>query len=118
MDAYEGEEVFTLTDEEGNESNFLPLGQKEIDGALYVALILRLLSDAEKSRENFTRIYGYCVASLVFMHLFINIGMTIGLMPVIGIPLPLLSYGGSSLWAFTILIFIFIALYREEKKYF
>jgi rod shape determining protein RodA len=52
------------------------------------------------------------------MHLFINIGMTIGLMPVIGIPLPLLSYGGSSLWAFSVMIFIFIALDRQEKKYF
>ena len=86
--------------------------------ALYVFLIIRIISDAEKSREAFTRIYGYCVASCIFMHLFINIGMTIGLMPVIGIPLPLLSYGGSSLWAFTILIFIFIALYRQEKKYY
>ena len=86
--------------------------------ALYVFLILRIISDAEKSRKAFTRIYGYCVASCIFMHLFINIGMTIGLMPVIGIPLPLLSYGGSSLWAFTILIFIFIALYRQEKKYY
>lgn len=86
--------------------------------ALYVFLILRIISDAEKSREAFTRIYGYCVASCIFMHLFINIGMTIGLMPVIGIPLPLLSYGGSSLWAFTILIFIFIALYQQEKKYY
>ena len=85
---------------------------------LYVFLILRLIVDAEKSREAFTRIYGYCVASCIFMHLFINIGMTIGLMPVIGIPLPLLSYGGSSLWAFTVLIFIFIALYRQEKKYY
>ena len=85
---------------------------------LYVFLILRILSDAEKSREAFTRIYGYCVASCIFMHLFINIGMTIGIMPVIGIPLPLLSYGGSSLWAFTVLIFIFIALYRQEKKYY
>lgn len=85
---------------------------------LYVFLILRIISDAEKSREAFTRIYGYCVASCIFMHLFINIGMTIGLMPVIGIPLPLLSYGGSSLWAFTVLIFIFIALYRQEKKYY
>ena len=85
---------------------------------LYVLLIVRLLADAEASREAFTRIYGYCVASCIFMHLFINVGMTIGLMPVIGIPLPLLSYGGSSLWAFTILIFIFIALYRKEKKYF
>ena len=85
---------------------------------LYVFLISRIVIDAEKSREAFTRIYGYCVASCIFMHLFINIGMTIGLMPVIGIPLPLLSYGGSSLWAFTILIFIFIALDREENKYF
>ena len=85
---------------------------------LYVFLIWRIIVDAEKSREAFTMIYGYCVASCVFMHLFINIGMTIGLMPVIGIPLPLLSYGGSSLWAFTILIFIFIALYRQEKKYY
>lgn len=86
--------------------------------SLYVFLIMRIISDAEKSRESFTRIYGYCVASCIFMHLFINIGMTIGLMPVIGIPLPLLSYGGSSLWAFTVLIFIFIALYRQEKKYY
>lgn len=85
---------------------------------LYVFLIWRIIRDAERSREAFTRVYGYCVASCIFMHLFINIGMTIGLMPVIGIPLPLLSYGGSSLWAFTILIFIFIALYRQEKKYY
>ncbi|MBR1706831.1 MAG: rod shape-determining protein RodA [Bacteroidales bacterium] len=85
---------------------------------LYVSLIVRLVLDAERCRTAFTRIYGYCVASCVFMHLFINVGMTIGLMPVIGIPLPLLSYGGSSLWAFTVLIFIFIALYRQEKKYF
>ena len=85
---------------------------------LYVFMIWRIIVDAEKSREAFTRIYGYCVASCIFMHLFINIGMTIGIMPVIGIPLPLLSYGGSSLWAFTILIFIFIALYRQEKKYY
>ena len=86
--------------------------------SLYTFLIARLILDAERCRGNFTRIYGYCVASCVFMHLFINVGMTVGLMPVIGIPLPLLSYGGSSLWAFTILIFIFLALYRNEKKYF
>ncbi len=85
---------------------------------LYLLLIMRLMSDAERSRESFTRIYGYCVAACLFMHLFINVGMTIGIMPVIGIPLPLMSYGGSSLWAFTILIFIFLALYREERKYF
>ena len=85
---------------------------------LYVFLIWRILNDAERSREAFTRIYGFCLASCLFMHLFINISMTIGLMPVIGIPLPLLSYGGSSLWAFSMMLFIFIALDRQEKKYF
>ena len=86
--------------------------------ALYVGLIWLITKDAEHSRETFTRIYGYCLASCVFMHLFIIIGMTIGLMPVIGIPLPLLSYGGSSLWTFTAMLFIFIALNRQENKYF
>ena len=85
---------------------------------IYSYLIFRIIHDAERSREAFTRIYGYCVASLIFMHLFINVGMTIGLMPVIGIPLPLVSYGGSSLWGFTIMIFIFVALDRNERKYF
>ena len=85
---------------------------------LYVLMIARLMTDAQRCRDPFTSIYGYCVAACIFMHLFINIGMTIGIIPVIGIPLPLLSYGGSSLWAFTVLIFIFIALYREEKKYY
>lgn len=85
---------------------------------LYVFLIYSIIQSAEKSREAFTRIYGYCVSSCLFMHLFINIGMTIGLMPVIGIPLPMLSYGGSSLLAFTLQIFIFLALNRQENKYF
>ena len=85
---------------------------------LYVFMIWRILNDADRSREAFTRIYGFCLAACLFMHLFIKIGMTIGLMPVIGIPLPLLSYGGSSLWAFSVMIFIFIALDRQEKKYF
>ena len=85
---------------------------------LYGLLITRIIQDSEKSREAFTRIYGYCLASCLFMHLFINIGMTIGLMPVIGIPLPFISYGGSSLWAFTAMLFIFISLDRQEKKYF
>jgi rod shape determining protein RodA len=85
---------------------------------LYVLLIWRIIHNAERSREAFTRIYGYCVASCIFMHLFVNIGMTLGIMPVIGIPPPLVSYGGSSLWAFTIMIFIFIALDRNERKYF
>ena len=81
-------------------------------------LSLQILKDAELSRENFTRIYGYCLASCRFLHLFINIGMTIGLMPVIGIRLPFMSYGGSSLWAFTAMLAIFIALDHQEKKYF
>ena len=85
---------------------------------LYVFLIWRIIKNAERSREGFTRIYGYCVACCIFMHLFINIGMTIGLMPVIGIPLPFISYGGSSQWAFTAMLFIFIALDRNERKYF
>ena len=85
---------------------------------MYVFLMWRIVKDAERSREAFTRIYGYCVACCIFMHLFINIGMTIGLMPVIGIPLPFISYGGSSLWGFTALLFIFIALDRNERKYF
>lgn len=85
---------------------------------LYVMLIWRIVQSAERSRESFTRIYGYCVACCIFMHLFINVGMNLGLMPVIGIPLPLVSYGGSSLWSFTIMIFIFLALDRNERKYF
>ncbi|MBQ9399421.1 MAG: rod shape-determining protein RodA [Bacteroidales bacterium] len=85
---------------------------------LYGWMIYRIIKDAEESREAFTRIYGYCLASCIFMHLFINVSMTIGLMPVIGIPLPFLSYGGSSMWAFTTMLFIFIALNRQEKKYF
>jgi len=85
---------------------------------LYAFLIWRIIRAAENSREGFTRIYGYCVACCFFMHLVINVGMTIGLMPVIGIPLPFLSYGGSSLWSFTTLLFIFIALVRNERRYF
>ena len=85
---------------------------------LYGLMLFWLIQDAERSRSAFTRIYGYCVAACIFMHVSINIGMTLGLMPVIGIPLPFFSYGGSSLWAFTVLLFIFVALDRQEKKYF
>lgn len=78
--------------------------------ALFLALILRIIFIAERQRSSFSRIYGYGVASILFFHVTINVGMTIGLAPVIGIPLPFFSYGGSSLWAFTILLFIFIKL--------
>ncbi len=75
---------------------------------LYLFLLLRIINIAERQRSAFSRIYGYGVASILFFHVFINIGMTIGLIPVIGIPLPFLSYGGSSLWSFTILLFILL----------
>ena len=77
---------------------------------LFIILLLRLIILAERQRSTFSRIYGYSVASILFFHIIVNIGMTIGLLPVIGIPLPFFSYGGSSLWAFTILLFIFIKL--------
>lgn len=82
--------------------------------SLYLFLFLRLIFLAERQRSTFSRIYGYCVASILFFHFLVNIGMTIGLAPVIGIPLPFISYGGSSLWAFTILLFIFIRLDAER----
>ena len=85
--------------------------------AAYLTLILRLIASAEKQRDHFARIYGWCVAACLLMHVLINICMTIGLMPVIGIPLPMLSYGGSSLWAFTILLFIYLRLDLDQKKY-
>lgn len=75
---------------------------------LFLALITRIIMVAERQRSEFSRIYGYGVASILFFHFAVNVGFTIGLMPVIGIPLPFFSYGGSSLWAFTILLFIFI----------
>ena len=77
---------------------------------LFVLLLLRIIYLAEKQRSKFSRVYGYSVASILFFHFAINIGMTIGLAPVIGIPLPFISYGGSSLWSFTIPLFIFIKL--------
>ena len=78
--------------------------------ALFIGLILRLVVLAERQRTRFARVYGYCVAGIIFFHFMINIGMTIGLMPVIGIPLPFFSYGGSSLWSFTVLLFIFLKI--------
>lgn len=83
---------------------------------LYLFLIIRLIISSERQKDKFVKIYGYCVACCFFMHVFINIGMTMGLVPVIGIPLPFLSYGGSSLWSFTILLFIFIRLDLERWK--
>ena len=75
---------------------------------LYVALLVRIIVMAERQRSTFSRVYGYSIAGILFVHVAINIGMTIGLMPVIGIPLPFLSYGGSSMLAFTIMLAIFV----------
>ena len=83
---------------------------------LFTALLLRIIFIAERQRSAFSRIYAYGVASILFIHLTINIGMTIGLVPVIGIPLPFVSYGGSSLWSFTILLFILIKLDSNRQN--
>ena len=78
--------------------------------SLYIALILRLMRMGERIKEPFGRVYCYSVAAMLLLHVLVNIGMTIGIMPVMGIPLPLMSYGGSSLVAFTLLIMIAIRL--------
>ena len=85
---------------------------------LLMTFILRIIYLAERQRSNFSRIYGYGVAAILFFHVAVNIGMTIGMAPVIGIPLPFFSYGGSSLWAFTILIFIFLRLDSNRLQVF
>ena len=77
---------------------------------LFVLLILRIVYLSEQQKSQFSRVYGYSVASILFVHFLINIGMVMGLIPTIGIPLPFFSYGGSGLWAFTILVFIFLKL--------
>ncbi|MEJ2883052.1 rod shape-determining protein RodA [Pedobacter sp. GR22-6] len=93
----------TIGEEWGFAGAFVVIG-------LFVFLLLRLINLAERQRSTFSRVYGYCVACILFFHVFINIGMAIGIVPVIGIPLPFISYGGSSLWSFTILLFIFLKL--------
>jgi rod shape determining protein RodA len=83
--------------------------------ALYVMFLLRIILIAERQRSLFSRVYAYCIAGIVFFHLFINVGMTIGLAPVIGIPLPMLSYGGTSFLTFSIFIFILLKLDTDRK---
>ncbi|HPV56923.1 MAG TPA: rod shape-determining protein RodA, partial [Tenuifilaceae bacterium] len=89
----------------GEEWGFL--GSTAVLG-LFLYLLLRLIRIAERQREGFARVYGYGVVSVLFFHIVVNVGMTVGVFPVIGIPLPFFSYGGSSLWAFTILLFILL----------
>ena len=78
--------------------------------SLFVTLLLRVIVIAERQKNRFARVYGYCVVSILFFHFAVNIGMTVGLFPVIGIPLPFFSYGGSALWGFTILLFVLLKL--------
>lgn len=82
---------------------------------LFVGLIFRVIYLAERQKTQFARVYGYSVAGIIFIHFFINIGMVAGVLPTVGIPLPLLSYGGSSLWGFTILLFIFLKLDADRN---
>jgi rod shape determining protein RodA len=91
----------------GEEFGFVGAGTVVI---LFMLLIYRLVIMAERQRSKFALIYGYCVAGIFFIHFFVNIGMVLGLLPTVGIPLPFMSYGGSGLWGFTILLFIFIKL--------
>jgi rod shape determining protein RodA len=100
----------TVGEEWGFIGSFIVIG-------LYLTLLLRLIFLAERQRSAFSRVYGYCVASILFIHVFINLGMAIGIVPVIGIPLPFLSYGGSSLWGFTILLFVFLRLDASRSEY-
>jgi rod shape determining protein RodA len=100
----------TVGEEWGFLGSFVVIG-------MYLALLLRLIFLAERQRSVFSRIYGYGVVSIIFTHFFINIGMAVGIVPVIGIPLPFFSYGGSSLWSFTILLFIFLRLDASRAEY-
>jgi len=77
---------------------------------LFVSLLLRVIYLAERQKTKFSRVYGYCVAAILFIHFFVNIAMVIGIFPTIGVPLPFFSYGGSGLWGFTILLFIFLKM--------
>lgn len=85
--------------------------------ALFVVLLLRLIYLSERQRSTFNRVYGYSVVGILFIHFMVNIGMVIGIFPTVGIPLPFLSYGGSGLWAFTILLFIFIKLDADRMAH-
>jgi rod shape determining protein RodA len=77
---------------------------------MFVCLLLRIIYLAERQKTKFSRVYGYCVAAIIFIHFFVNIAMVLGVFPTIGVPLPFFSYGGSGLWGFTILLFIFIKM--------
>ncbi|WP_034886699.1 rod shape-determining protein RodA [Gillisia sp. Hel_I_29] len=85
--------------------------------ALFMFLLLRLIMLAERQKSTFNRVYGYCVTGIIFFHFLVNISMVIGIFPTVGIPLPFFSYGGSGLWSFTILLFIFLKLDSERMSF-
>ncbi|PXY41562.1 rod shape-determining protein RodA [Flavobacterium cheongpyeongense] len=96
--------IFTTVGEEwGFAGSFIVI-------ALFAGLLLRIIYLAERQKTKFSRVYGYCVAGILFIHFFVNIAMVIGIFPTIGVPLPFFSYGGSGLWGFTILLFIFLKM--------
>ena len=99
----------TLAEEWGFTGSFIVI-------ILFMALLVRIIMIAERQRSSFTRVFAYCIACIFFFHFFINVGMTIGLTPVIGIPLPFFSYGGSSLLSFTLMIFVLLRLDQERME--
>jgi rod shape determining protein RodA len=100
----------TIGEEHGWMGTLLVIG-------IFLGLISRIIYVAERQKMRFARIYGYAIASILFFHFMINVGMTIGLMPVIGIPLPFISYGGSSLWSFSLMLFILLKFDAERRYY-
>lgn len=113
---------FDFVPEQSTDFIFCTIGEEHgwlgslITIALFVTLLLRIIHIAERQKWKFARVYGYGVACILFFHFAVNIGMTIGLFPVIGIPLPLFSYGGSSLWGFTILLFVLIKMDAHRSQ--
>lgn len=113
---------FSFVPEQGTDFIFCTIGEEWgfigsiVLITLFVFLLIRIVLLAERQRSVFSRIFGYSLASILFFHFMVNIGMTIGLMPVIGIPLPFISYGGSSLWAFTIFLFTFLKLDSKRME--
>jgi len=113
---------FSFVPEQGTDFIFCTIGEEwgfagsSVLIILFVLLMVRIIILAERQRSVFSRIFGYSLASVLFFHFLVNIGMTIGLVPVIGIPLPFISYGGSSLWAFTIFLFTFLKLDSKRME--
>lgn len=113
---------FDFVPEQSTDFIFCTIGEEQgwvgstILIGLFMFLLTRIVMIAERQKSVFGRTYGYCVASIIFFHFLVNVGMTIGLAPVVGIPLPFFSYGGSSLWSFTILLFILIAIDANRSQ--